>query len=102
MLNNAKSLAIVFITFIIYTRIFGAYGPIMFALWVWVGSELVGGEDPYVRTAVLFQFQLNFSFMFGRTHGNMFGRTLFEYCVRKDTLNYIRKDTFENMMNKIF
>ena len=69
---------------------FGAYGPIMFALRVWVRlvSELVGGEDPYVRTAVFFQFQLNSHFMFGRTHGIMFGRThgimfgrtLFEYC----------------------
>jgi hypothetical protein len=53
-----------------------------------------------VRTAVFFQFQLDSSFMFGRTHGIMFERTLFEYCVRKDTLNYVRKDTFQNMINK--
>ena len=46
-------------------------------------SELVGGEDPYVKTAVFFQFQLNscseghmascleghfLSIVFGRTH----------------------------------
>jgi hypothetical protein len=40
--------------------------------------------------------------MFGRTHGSMFGRTLFEFCVRKNTLHYIRKDTFQNMINKTF
>ena len=40
--------------------------------------------------------------MFGRMHGSMFGRTLFEYCVWKDTLHYIRKDTFQNMINKPF
>ena len=47
-----------------------------------------------MRTAVFFQFQLNSHFMFGRT--------LFEYCVRKDTLHYVRKDTFKNMINKTF
>ena len=46
---------------------FGAYGPIMFALWVWVGWR---GENC------------------------MFGRTLFEDCVRKDI--------FENMTDKTF
>ena len=55
-----------------------------------------------MRTAVFFQFQLNSSFMFGRTHGIMFGRTLFEYCVRMDTLHYVWKDTFQNMINKTF
>ena len=49
-------------------------------------------EDPYVRTAIFF----------GRTHDIMFGRTLFEYCVRKDTLHYVWKDTFKNMINKTF
>ena len=76
------------------TRIFGAYGPIMFALRVWVGLELVEGEDPYVRTTVFFQFQLDSSFMIRRTHGNMFRRALFEYRVWKDT--------FQNMINKNF
>ena len=42
-----------------------------------------------MKTAVFFNFQLNSSFMFGRT--------LFEYCVRKDTLHYVRKDTFHNI-----
>ena len=76
------------------TRIFGAFGPIMFALWVLVGFEASwrGGEPLF----------FNSSFMFGRTHGIMFGRTLFQYCVRKDTLHYVRKDTFQNMMNKNF
>ena len=63
--------------------------------------ELVGGEDPC---------ELNSHFMFGRTHGIMFGRTLFEYCVRKDTLHYVRKDTLhyvrkdtlQNTINKTF
>ena len=63
-----------------------------------------------MRTAFFVQFQPNSSFMLGRTHGIMFGRTLFEYCVRKDTLNYVRKDTlnyvwkdtFQNMINKTF
>ena len=63
--NGAKS--------VYTTRIFGAYGPIMFALRVWVGLELVGGEDPYVRTAIFFQFPL---------------------YVRKDTWHHVRKDTF--------
>ena len=89
-----------FIEPIYVTRVFGAYGPIMFALWVLVGFG--ASWLPYVRTAVFFQFQLNSSFMFGRTHGIMFGRTLFEYCVRKDTLNCVRKDTFQNMINKTF
>ena len=45
--------------------------------------------------------------MFGRTHGIMFRRTIFEYCVQKDTLNYVQKDTFQgsafqNMINKTF
>ena len=53
-----------------------------------------------MRTAVFFQFQLNSSFISVRTHGIMFGRTLFEYCVRKDTLNYVRKDTLQNMISK--
>ena len=30
----------------------------------------------------------------------MFRRTLFEHCVGKDTLNYVWKDTFQNMINK--
>ena len=55
-----------------------------------------------MRTADFFQFQLNSSFMFGRT--------LFEYCVRKDTLHNVRKDTlhnvrkdtFQNMKTKMF
>ena len=73
----------------------------IWGLWQ-VGFELVGGENPYMRTAVFFQFQLNSSFMFGRTHGIMFGRTLFEYWVWKDTLHYVQKDTFQNMINKTF
>ena len=52
-------------------------------------SELVGGVN---REPLL----LNSSFMFGRTHGSMFRRTLFEYCVWKETLHYVRKDTFQN------
>ena len=86
-------------TLILITRIFGAYGPIMFALRVWVGfrASWKGG-----RTAIFFQFQFNYSFMFRRTHGIMFGRTLFEYCVRKDTLHYVRKDIFQNMIDKTF
>ena len=96
---------------IIDTRIFGAYGPIMFALWVWVGFEASWRGGPLIENC-------NSSFMFGRTHGIMFGRTLFEYCVRKDTLNYVRKDTlnyvwkdtlnyvrkdtFQNVINKTF
>ena len=60
--------------------IFGAYGPVMFALWVFRASWRGG-------LLVLYQFQLNASFifkrthslMFGRTHCILFGRTLFEY-----------------------
>ena len=51
------------------TRIFGAFGPIMFALRVWVGFGASW------RSETLF---LNSSFMFGRTHGSVFGRTLFK------------------------
>jgi hypothetical protein len=32
----------------------------------------------------------------------MFGRTLFEDCVWKDILHYVRKDTFQNMISKAF
>ena len=42
-----------------------------------------------MRTAVFFQFQLDSSFMIRRTHGNMFRRTLFEYCVWKDTFQNV-------------
>ena len=90
-------------------------------VWVGFGASWRGGSG---TLCIFFQFQLNFSLMFGNTHSIMFGkthgimfgrtlsvlcseghflsivfrRTLFEYCVRKDTLHYVRKDTFQNMM----
>jgi len=78
------------------TRIFGAYGPIMFALRVWVGFGASWKDGTFLRKAVFF----NSSFMFGRTHCIMFGKTLFEDCVRKDTLHYVRKDTFQKVKVK--
>ena len=36
------------------------------------------------------------------SHGIMFGRTLFESCVQKDTLHYVRKVTFQNRINTTF
>ena len=63
---------------------------------------------PYMQVLIIFSQNCNFilrrtqSLMFGRTHCILFGETLFEYCVRKDTLDYVRKDTFQNMMNKTF
>ena len=39
--------------------------------------------------------------MFGRTHGSMFGRTLFKYCVRKDTFQHMTKKHFLNKLSPI-
>ena len=61
------------------TSIFGANDAIKFALRVWVGFGVS------CRTAFFFQFQLNFSF----------GRTLFVYCVRKDTFSEYDKKVKE-------
>ena len=93
---------------ILLTRIFGAYGLIRFALQVWVGfrASWRGGtlskKSSFVSIPASCSEGHFVSIVFGRTHCIMFGRTLFEYCVRKDTLPYVRKDTFQNMINKTF
>ena len=97
---------------ILDTRIFRAYGPIMFALRVWVGFE----ASPSVGTEFMFQFQITSNscseghiasyleghmascleghflrIVFRRTHCIMFGRTLFRiWCLKlfKQTLTY--------------
>ena len=70
-------------------RIFGAYSPIMFALRYVFKLVSLGGN-------CMFQFQIT-SIMFRRTYGIVFERTLFEDCVRKNILQYIQKDSFQNI-----
>ena len=81
-----------FITAVQLTRIFGAYGPIMFALRLWVGFgscfELtcIAIKDTQHH---VFGRSLS-SIVFGRTLLSIvFGRTLLEYCVRKDTFRVL-------------
>ena len=90
----------------LHTRIFGAYGPIMLALRVWVGfrARWRGGtlskKSSFVSIPASCSEGHFLSIVFGRTHCIMFGRTLFEYCVQKDTLPYVQKDTFQNTYDK--
>ena len=75
------------------TRIFGAFGPIMFALWVWVGfGASWKGEPLFLNSSFMFGRTQSLcleghmaacseghflSIVFGRTKYIMFGRTLF-------------------------
>ena len=84
------------------TRIFAAYDPIMFDLWVWVDFGATWGGGPLsLMQELQFEFQLNSS-MFRRIDGVMFGWTLFDCFVQKDTLHHVRKDTFQNIRIKLF
>ena len=72
-----------------FTRILGAFGPIMFALRKWVGfGDSWRGEPLF----------LNSSFMFGRTHSSC-SEGHFLSIVFGNTLPYVRKATFQNMIN---
>ena len=65
------------------TRIFGAFGPIMFNLWVWVGFRASWRGEP------LF---LNSSFMFGRTHIS---------CL-EGHISHVWKDTWQHFGSTLF
>ena len=98
-----------FVSFLIDQSLFGAYGPIMFALWVWVGFRASWSGWPLYEN-----YSLNSNLIPACSEGHMascseghflsvvLGRTLFECCVGKDTLHYVQKDTFQNMINKTF
>ena len=62
---------------IIYTRIFGAYGPIMFALRVWVGFGASWRGGPLRENCIFLSIP-----------------TWFQLHVWKDTWHHVRKDTF--------
>ena len=79
------------VVYFFQTRIFGAYSPSMFVLWVYVGfgASWRGGilceSCSFVNSSALgdhkYMFGRTLILMFGRKYGIMFGRTLFEYCL---------------------
>ena len=79
----------------------------MFALWVWVGfrASWRGGILSKKSSFVLIPALCLEGHIASRSEGHflriLFGKTLFEDCVWKDTLHdYVRKDTFQKFKVK--